>query len=31
VARIQEAHIAVIQILCGIVEEAMFPDAPKAH
>ncbi|MDE2290691.1 MAG: D-sedoheptulose 7-phosphate isomerase [Elusimicrobia bacterium] len=31
VARIQEAHIAVIQTLCGIIEEAMFPDAPKAH
>jgi D-sedoheptulose 7-phosphate isomerase len=30
-ARIQEVHITVIQILCGIVEEAMFPDAPKAH
>ncbi|MBI3547896.1 MAG: D-sedoheptulose 7-phosphate isomerase [Elusimicrobia bacterium] len=31
VARIQEAHITVIQILCDLVEEAMFPDAPKAH
>lgn len=31
VARIQEAHIAVIQILCGLIEDAMFPDAPKAH
>lgn len=31
VARIQEAHIAVIQILCGAIEEALFPDAPKAH
>lgn len=31
VARIQEAHIAVIQVLCGLVEDAMFPDAPKAH
>lgn len=31
VARIQEAHIAVIQILCGIIESSMFPDAPKAH
>ena len=31
VARIQETHIAVIQILCGIVEGALFPDAPKAH
>ncbi|MBI3297064.1 MAG: SIS domain-containing protein [Elusimicrobia bacterium] len=31
VARIQEAHIAVIQILCGLIEDGMFPDAPKAH
>ena len=31
VARVQEAHIAVIQIICGMVEDAMFPDAPKAH
>ena len=31
IARIQEAHIAVIQILCGLIEDAMFPDAPKAH
>ncbi len=31
VARIQEAHITVIQILCDIVEDAMFPGAPKAH
>lgn len=30
-ARIQEVHITVIQILCGIVEESLFPDAPKAH
>ena len=30
-ARGQEAHIAVIQIICGLVEESMFPDAPKAH
>jgi D-sedoheptulose 7-phosphate isomerase len=30
-ARIQEAHIAVIQILCGLIEDALFPDAPKAH
>lgn len=30
-ARVQEAHIAVIQIICGLVEETMFPDAPKAH
>ena len=31
VARIQEAHITVIQILCGIIESTLFPDAPKAH
>ncbi len=31
VARIQETHIAIIQILCGIIEESLFPDAPKAH
>jgi D-sedoheptulose 7-phosphate isomerase len=31
VARIQETHIAVIQILCGLIEEALFPDAKKAH
>lgn len=31
VARIQEAHIAVIQTLCGLIEDALFPDAPKAH
>ena len=31
VARIQEAHITIIQILCDIVEESLFPDAPKAH
>lgn len=31
VARIQEAHITVIQIVCDRVEEALFPDAPKAH
>jgi len=31
VGRIQEAHITVIQILCGIIEESLFPDAPKAH
>jgi D-sedoheptulose 7-phosphate isomerase len=29
--RIQETHIAVIQIWCGLIEDAMFPDAPKAH
>ena len=31
VARIQEVHITVIQILCDLVEESLFPDAPKAH
>jgi D-sedoheptulose 7-phosphate isomerase len=31
VARIQEAHITVLQTLCGLVEDAMFADAPKAH
>lgn len=31
VARIQEAHITVIQIWCGLIEESLFPDAPKAH
>ncbi|OGR85713.1 MAG: hypothetical protein A3J74_10015 [Elusimicrobia bacterium RIFCSPHIGHO2_02_FULL_57_9] len=31
VARIQEAHIAVIQIWCGLIEEALFPGAQKAH
>jgi len=31
IARIQEAHIAVIQILCGLIEDAIFPDAPKSH
>jgi D-sedoheptulose 7-phosphate isomerase len=31
VARIQEAHITVIQIWCGLIEDALFPDAPKAH
>ena len=30
-ARIQEAHIAVIQIWCGLIEDALFPNAPKAH
>ncbi len=29
--RVQEAHITVIQILCGLIEDALFPDAPKAH
>jgi D-sedoheptulose 7-phosphate isomerase len=31
VANIQDTHIAVIQTLCGIVEENLFPDAAKAH
>lgn len=31
VARIQESHITIIQIWCGIIEEALFPGAPKAH
>jgi D-sedoheptulose 7-phosphate isomerase len=30
-ARIQEAHITVIQIWCGILEDTLFPDAPLAH
>lgn len=30
-ARIQEVHITVIQIWCGILEDALFPDAPLAH
>ena len=30
-ARIQEAHITVIQIWCGLIEDALFPSAPKAH
>jgi D-sedoheptulose 7-phosphate isomerase len=30
-ARVQEAHITVIQILCGMVEEALFSDVPKIH
>ena len=30
-ARIQEAHITVIQIWCGLIEDSLFPDAPKAH
>ena len=30
-ARIQEAHIAIIQIWCGLIEDALFPNAPKAH
>jgi D-sedoheptulose 7-phosphate isomerase len=31
VARIQNVHITAIQAVCGIVEETLFPDAPKAH
>lgn len=31
VARIQETHITIIQIWCGIIESELFPDAPKAH
>lgn len=30
-ARIQEAHITVIQIWCGILEDQLFPNAPLAH
>ena len=30
-ARIQEAHITVIQIWCGILEDSLFPNAPLAH
>ena len=30
-ARIQEAHITLIQIWCGILEDELFPDAPIAH
>ncbi|HAZ07047.1 MAG TPA: phosphoheptose isomerase [Elusimicrobia bacterium] len=30
-ARIQEAHITVIQIWCGILEDELFPNAPLAH
>ncbi|MDE2038843.1 MAG: SIS domain-containing protein [Elusimicrobia bacterium] len=30
-ARVQEAHIAVIQIWCGLIEDALFARAPKAH
>jgi D-sedoheptulose 7-phosphate isomerase len=31
IARIQEAHITLIQIWCGILEDELFPDAPLAH
>ena len=30
-ARIQEAHITVIQIWCGILEDELFPNSPLAH
>lgn len=30
-ARIQEAHITLIQIWCGILEDELFPDSPLAH
>ncbi|HEX4049225.1 MAG TPA: D-sedoheptulose 7-phosphate isomerase [Elusimicrobiota bacterium] len=30
-ARVQEAHITLIQIWCGILEDELFPDAPLAH
>jgi D-sedoheptulose 7-phosphate isomerase len=30
-ARVQEAHITVIQIWCGILEDELFPNAPLAH
>ncbi len=30
-ARIQEVHITLIQIWCGILEDELFPDAPLAH
>jgi len=30
-ARIQEAHITVIQIWCGILEDELFPDAPESE
>jgi D-sedoheptulose 7-phosphate isomerase len=30
-ARIQEAHITVIQIWCGILEDELFPGSPLAH
>jgi len=31
VARIQEAHVAVIHVWCDIVEGALFPDSPRVH
>ena len=30
-ARIQEVHITLIQIWCGILEDELFPNAPLAH
>lgn len=30
-ARVQEAHITLIQIWCGILEDELFPDAPLVH
>lgn len=30
-ARIQEAHIAVLQTLCGLVESELFPEAPPSN
>ncbi len=30
-ARVQEVHGAIIHVWCEIVEEALFPNAPKAH
>ena len=30
-AHVQEAHIAIIQVWCGLIEGALFPDHPKAH
>ena len=31
VARIQEAHGAIIHIWCGLIEDRLFPDSPRAH
>ncbi|MFA6092301.1 MAG: SIS domain-containing protein [Elusimicrobiota bacterium] len=30
-SHVQDTHIAVIQTLCGVIEDALFPHAPKAH
>ncbi|MFA6002509.1 MAG: SIS domain-containing protein [Elusimicrobiota bacterium] len=30
-ARIQESHIAIIHLLCGLIEDGLFPNSPKAH